>query len=117
MLHFWLIDNCIIKSFLDTASFVGSNKTGILFSAVLGLLSLAQPIRAHVKQHGWPRMSKEWIVLLRRGITNSAIAFSLVWILHLVAAPYGLYTEVEAQKKQSVQECAKEQKRLSGDIS
>jgi hypothetical protein len=106
ILHYWI--NCIIKGFLDTASFVGSNKTGVLFAIVLGGLSLGKAIRQHVKDHGWPRMSKDWLALAKSGLTNATWAFGIVWLLHSLAAPHGLYTEAEGRLKNASEAFAKE---------
>lgn len=114
MLYFWV--RCLIKSFWDSAFFVGSNKTGISVSIIVALVSISRPISKHVKQHGWSSLKRNWPKVIGEGALLGAGAFLLIWICHLIAAPYGLYTEVEAKNQEAARSCAHEEKQLSGQL-
>lgn len=102
MLHFWL--SCLIKSFIDTVSFIGTNNTGLLFTVLVAGATIWRAIYPQFKQHGWAGVRSNWWKLIGEGVLIGVGAFLLVWAGHLIAAPYGLYTEVQAQGHKSEQQ-------------
>jgi hypothetical protein len=116
MLHFWL--ECIIKAFWDSAFFTGTNKTGILYALAVTALSLGWSARRQVKRHdSWKAAIINWKEVFGTGAIIALAAWVLVFLGHLIAAPYGLHTEIEAQKKQSSQESDRHTQELSSTFA
>ncbi len=64
-------------------------------------------IRRNVKQHGWTGLLLQWYTLIGEGLLIGVGAFVLIWACQLLAAPYGLYTEIEARNRTIIQQSDK----------
>jgi hypothetical protein len=126
LLQFWI--RCIFKAFWDSAFFIGTNKTGIAYAAIITVASVVWSMYRRAKTSGgWTAVIRSGEDLLAVFGSSAIIAFcawGLVFFGHLISAPYGLYSDAEAGTRQAnaasyqkSRECGEATKRLSDNLA
>lgn len=105
MLHFWL--DCILKAFGDAAAFIGTNKTGFVFSIVVMISGIIVTLWPQVRRHGWAYVRRHWFSAVGWSAAFFLTFFAFVFLCYLIAAPHGLYMEAEAKRKVASADCEK----------